>query len=99
MEDIFSSSSSKIIQQQVEQIEEQQSPANRIESVDELDSYFDIERICSWLGDRKFTRVALQFPDELLNKSIQVCARLKLRSASQDANIKFFILADTSYGR
>jgi hypothetical protein len=40
--------------------------------------------------------VALQFSDELLNNSIRVMARLR-EKCQNDA--KFFILADTSYGR
>ncbi len=43
-----------------------------------------------------FLKVALQFPDELLNNSIRVLGRLR-EKCQNDAT--FFILADTSYGR
>lgn len=40
-------------------------------------------------------KVALQFPDELLNYSVKVCSKLKEKCTESI----FFILADTSYGR
>jgi hypothetical protein len=42
-------------------------------------------------------KIGLQFPDELLYNSINVCARLK--SKFKEAAPVFFILADTSFGR
>ena len=46
-------------------------------------------------------KVALQFPDELLNISVRVNHLLnkKLSQDGGDDDCKFFILADTSYGR
>lgn len=93
MEEIFSSNSLKVIEQQLD-LNDASLNLN-LNSEQDIDVYFDIDRISSWISKRGLVRVALQFPDELLNKSIRVCARLKLKSPQT----MFFILADTSYGR
>ena len=93
MEEIFSSNSLKVIEQQLDLNDASLNLS--LTSEQDIDVYFDIDRIRSWIGERGLVRVALQFPDELLNKSIRVSARLKLKSPQT----MFFILADTSYGR
>lgn len=93
MEDIFSSNSSSIIQKQINL---DSSEGSQLKSIKEdLNFYFDIEKITSWLVKNEFNRVALQFPDELLNISVKVCTCLKEKCP----NVLFFILADTFYDR
>ena len=94
MEDIFSTSS-KIIEKQIELEEDDQQKELKKFIEQDFDSYFDINKIVKWLTENKFSRIALQFPNEMLNNSIRVCARLKEAAP----NVLFFILADTSYGR
>ena len=61
----------------------------------ELDAHFDVKQVVEWVGNT-YKRVALQFPDELLYCSIRVMNRLRRQSP---ADVQFFLLADTSYGR
>ncbi|CAG0880054.1 unnamed protein product [Cyprideis torosa] len=59
-----------------------------------FDEFYEIERCIQWLmtGERK--SVALQFPDDLLNDSVEVVFRLQ----DKLHGVKFYVLADTSYG-
>ncbi|KAI8071264.1 putative diphthamide synthesis protein-domain-containing protein [Gongronella butleri] len=60
----------------------------------ELEQLYEIERTIKYLQDHGFTKVALQFPDELLADSDAVLSLLKARLGT----VEFYILADTSYG-
>ncbi|XP_024381857.1 uncharacterized protein [Physcomitrium patens] len=60
----------------------------------------EIVATAGYILDRGFTRVALQFPDELLHASVEVTSLLL--SALSERNIshgvKLFVMADTTYG-
>lgn len=86
MVDAFSTSDVQTIEKQIDCLS--------IPKVDDIDFFFDIERSIKWILDNGFERVALQFPDEHLNYSIQVISKLK----ESLPECTFFILADTSYG-
>ncbi|KAG7029112.1 2-(3-amino-3-carboxypropyl)histidine synthase subunit 2 [Cucurbita argyrosperma subsp. argyrosperma] len=72
----------------------------------ELESYYEISRTADYIHTRNFTRVALQFPDELLKDSTRVVSALRKRlCALNDTNqsdgenkVRLFIMADTTYG-
>ncbi|XP_068626310.1 2-(3-amino-3-carboxypropyl)histidine synthase subunit 2 [Battus philenor] len=55
-------------------------------------TYFDIPETCKWITDNNFTKVCLQFPDELLGVSAQIYEEIKKR-----ADVDLYILGDTSY--
>eukprot|EP00250_Pteridium_aquilinum_P003208 c13526_g1_i1 orf=545-2107(-) len=66
-----------------------------------LNVLYDIEDTASYILRRGYTRVALQFPDELLKVSVVVSLALRneLRKQSQSGNIvRLYVLADTTYG-
>lgn len=65
-------------------------------SEDELDLYFEVEATLSWIKEKNFLRVALQFPDNLLCHAAYVAFRLE---KGCNKAVKFYILADTSYRR
>jgi diphthamide biosynthesis protein 2 len=92
MEDIFSANTDNIIQKSIEC---HQFEINLNQNSETFDFYFDTDKTCEWIEKNSFKKIALQFPDELLNNAVNVCARLKQKCPN---NI-FFILADTSYGR
>eukprot|EP00736_Rhodelphis_marinus_P013195 Rmarinus@m.6969 len=54
---------------------------------------FDIERTAQLVLEHGFSRVALQFPDELLPYSYDVQRELQLRTPAS-----YFVLGDTTYG-
>lgn len=58
----------------------------------DLVSYFNIIDTCKWIKDNNYTKVCLQFPDDLLDVSAAICEEIKSR-----ANIDLYILGDTSY--
>lgn len=74
----------------------------------ELESNYDIARTAEFIRNRNFTRVALQFPDELLKDSVKVVRALrdKLQSLKEsgtegkrdDKYVGLFVMADTTYG-
>jgi diphthamide biosynthesis protein 2 len=66
--------------------------ANAIK-IDNIDSYYEIERTCQLILEGGYSRIALQFPDELLPDSATVAGKLRDRTGKS-----VFILADTSYG-
>jgi diphthamide biosynthesis protein 2 len=61
--------------------------------IDNIDSYYEIERTCQHILEGGYSRIALQFPDELLPDSASVASNLRDRTGKS-----VFILADTSYG-
>ncbi|XP_010249074.1 PREDICTED: diphthamide biosynthesis protein 2 [Nelumbo nucifera] len=74
----------------------------------DFSSNYEISRTAKFIRSRNFTRVALQFPDELLKDSTKVVSALRdeLRSLSEsDAegnrdyrDVGLFVMADTTYG-
>ncbi|GAB5358913.1 hypothetical protein AAMO2058_000499700 [Amorphochlora amoebiformis] len=56
--------------------------------------FYEVETTVSFLREIKATKVALQFPDELLGDSQEVYELL----SQEIPEVSFFILADTSYG-
>ncbi|KAL0034135.1 hypothetical protein WJX79_011070 [Trebouxia sp. C0005] len=58
---------------------------------------WDIAGTVSWIVSRGFSRVTLQFPDELLQESTVVAAALQKECATRDTPAQVSILADTSY--
>lgn len=71
---------------------------NEFQALDaaELDHFFDIEATVSWLNERKYLRIALQFPDQFLCVAVKVARRLEELC---DSTVKSYILADASYKR
>lgn len=66
-----------------------------------LNELYDIEDTASYILRHGYTRVALQFPDQLLKVSVIVSSALKseLRKQSQSGNVvRLYMLADTTYG-
>ncbi|PSS35729.1 Diphthamide biosynthesis protein [Actinidia chinensis var. chinensis] len=69
----------------------------------DLESYYEISRTASFIRSRKFARVALQFPDDLLKDSTRVARALrdKLRSSedsASDKDVGLYVMADTTFG-
>ncbi|KAF8393726.1 hypothetical protein HHK36_019924 [Tetracentron sinense] len=67
----------------------------------DLASNYEIPRTANYIRSRNFTRVALQFPDELLKDSTRVVSALRdelrlLREENRDVGL--FVMADTTYG-
>ncbi|TYI66043.1 hypothetical protein E1A91_D09G197800v1 [Gossypium mustelinum] len=63
----------------------------------DLELNFEISRSAEFILNRNFTRVALQFPDDLLKHSTKVvtCLRNKLGSGNK---VGLFVMADTTFG-
>lgn len=61
----------------------------------ELESNYEIARVAEFICSRSFTRVALQFPDELLKDSMRVVKALR---RELDPLVKLYVMADTTYG-
>ncbi|OVA08785.1 Diphthamide synthesis [Macleaya cordata] len=70
-------------------------------------SNYEIARTTNFIRSKNFTRVALQFPDELLKDSIRVVSELReeLRSLTTESDgredardIGLYVMADTTYG-
>lgn len=59
-----------------------------------LEEIYDISRIILWIKELDVKKIALQFPDELLNDAPDVALKIELSS-----NIEVHILGDTTYGR
>lgn len=58
-----------------------------------LEEIYDISRIILWIKELDVKKIALQFPDELLNDAPDVALKIELSS-----NIEVHILGDTTYG-
>ncbi|XP_068650154.1 uncharacterized protein [Aristolochia californica] len=67
--------------------------------MDFLLNYYEITRTAQFILDGNFSRVALQFPDELLKDSTRVASTLRreLFSFGRE-NVGIYVLADTTYG-
>ncbi|KAF4357360.1 uncharacterized protein LOC115697872 isoform X1 [Cannabis sativa] len=74
----------------------------------EFESIYEISRTVDFIRSGNFTKVALQFPDELLKDSVRVVKSLKdkLRWLSESEternndfkDVSMFVMADTAYG-
>ncbi|KAK9141253.1 hypothetical protein Scep_010934 [Stephania cephalantha] len=62
----------------------------------DLASNYEIDRTAQFILNGHFTRVALQFPDELLRDSTRVVRAL--RDELDDIEIGLFVMADTTFG-
>ncbi|ESQ44126.1 hypothetical protein EUTSA_v10005976mg [Eutrema salsugineum] len=70
-----------------------------------FESRYEIDRTAEFIISKSFTRIALQFPDELLKDSTKVVSALKNKTRSlntetseDDRQVRFFVMADTTYG-
>ncbi|KAI5891539.1 diphthamide biosynthesis protein [Schizophyllum commune H4-8] len=86
----FSSSGEEVIHASIEI-----SDAELPDSVDDLDSYFDIPWTADEIIAGGWKRTALQFPDELLRYSVPIYRSLMSRLGP---GRELYVLADTSYG-
>ncbi|XP_030062443.1 2-(3-amino-3-carboxypropyl)histidine synthase subunit 2 [Microcaecilia unicolor] len=66
---------------------------NSLTVPEELDEIYEIERTTTFVAQHQCSKVALQFPDELLVDSVTVATKLEKASGT-----KVYILGDTSYG-
>ncbi|GJN28126.1 hypothetical protein PR202_gb16211 [Eleusine coracana subsp. coracana] len=62
--------------------------------MDDLDSRYEVSRTAAFLRGRAYTRVALQFPDEMLQDAAAVARALRREVGS---GVKVFVMADTAY--
>ena len=58
MENIFSSNSSEIIQRKIELISNDLSNNNQIKSIENLDYYFDLDKLTEWILKNNYKRVS-----------------------------------------
>ncbi|XP_073140500.1 uncharacterized protein [Henckelia pumila] len=61
----------------------------------DLESNYEISRVANFIRSNNFTRVALQFPDELLKDSTMAVKALR---QVLDSSVKLYVMADTTYG-
>ncbi|PKA56256.1 hypothetical protein AXF42_Ash011186 [Apostasia shenzhenica] len=61
----------------------------------DLLSNYEISRTADFIRSRSFTRVALQFPDDLLRDSTKVARALR---SELGRRVRLFVMADTAYG-
>ncbi|KAL6560616.1 hypothetical protein OROGR_004175 [Orobanche gracilis] len=61
----------------------------------DLGAKYEIARVAEFIRSRSFNRVALQFPDELLQDSMRVVNALRQELTSC---VKLYVMADTTYG-
>ena len=59
-----------------------------------LDQAYEIQRCVQWIHKLGVSKVALQFPDELLVDAPDVALAIEMKSGTE-----IYILGDTSYGR
>nr|XP_046226928.1 2-(3-amino-3-carboxypropyl)histidine synthase subunit 2 [Scatophagus argus]XP_046226929.1 2-(3-amino-3-carboxypropyl)histidine synthase subunit 2 [Scatophagus argus] len=87
MADAFSSSSETVIQRVIGVTVKTSTPLEKLEVL------YQIKKTCSFISERHFKKVALQFPDDLLVDSVAVAEEIE-----RNCDAKLFILGDTSYG-
>ncbi|XVE64017.1 hypothetical protein DITRI_Ditri07aG0067600 [Diplodiscus trichospermus] len=63
----------------------------------DLESNFEIRRTAEFILSRNFTRVALQFPDDMLKYSTNVVTSLRNELGSGN-KVGLFVMADTTFG-
>jgi diphthamide synthase subunit DPH2 len=66
-----------------------------LKSDENLESFFEIERIVKWIADNGFKRTALQLPDGFLAYAYRLSSTIE----GKCKDTKIYILADTSYRR
>ncbi|KAG0592800.1 hypothetical protein KC19_1G282000 [Ceratodon purpureus] len=59
---------------------------------------YDILATAAYILDHGFSRVALQFPDELLETSVEVTSLLRSALSERRHGINLYVMADTTYG-
>lgn len=74
-------------------------------SLMDFEDYYEITRVADFIHTHNFSRIALQFPDELLKNSRKVVGalrqelhRLLQNSDGTRATTKLYVMADTTYG-
>ena len=82
----FSSNDSDVIQRSV-------TDSNGAIKVTDIESSFEIQRCVDWIQERKLEKVALQFPDSLLQHSPDVVSMIEAQIGN-----RVYVLGDTSYG-
>lgn len=60
--------------------------------------HYDVLATAAYILDHGFTRVALQFPDELLETSVEVTSLLRSALSERRHGINLYVMADTTYG-
>ncbi|XP_013191994.2 2-(3-amino-3-carboxypropyl)histidine synthase subunit 2 [Amyelois transitella] len=73
-------------------IDREVSLANVEENIDDIVEHFDVDKTCTWIRDKDFLKVCLQFPDELLGVSAKIYEEIKKR-----VEVDLYIMGDTSY--
>ncbi|XP_051144426.1 uncharacterized protein LOC127260635 isoform X2 [Andrographis paniculata] len=61
----------------------------------DLDTSYEVARVAEFIRSHRVTRVALQFPDELLKDSMTVVKALRRELSSP---VQLYVMADTTYG-
>ncbi|XP_011098024.1 2-(3-amino-3-carboxypropyl)histidine synthase subunit 2 [Sesamum indicum] len=61
----------------------------------DLETNYEVARVAEFISSHQFTRVALQFPDELLEDSMRVVKALR---QELNSSVKLYVMADTTYG-
>ncbi|XP_054275500.1 2-(3-amino-3-carboxypropyl)histidine synthase subunit 2 [Macrosteles quadrilineatus] len=87
--DSFSSNAEETIHRRISCIYEGASVITEADLV----NAFDLKKCISFIQERGFTKVCLQFPDNLLQFAVQVALWLE-----NSLNQKLFVLGDTTYG-
>ncbi|XP_056104397.1 2-(3-amino-3-carboxypropyl)histidine synthase subunit 2 [Rhinichthys klamathensis goyatoka] len=87
MTDAFSSNSEAVLQRTVNVSTITSSHAGNLMQL------YQIAETCHFVTSNQFTKVALQFPDELLPDAVRVSAEIE-----NETKAKTYILGDTSYG-
>ncbi|XP_077085359.1 2-(3-amino-3-carboxypropyl)histidine synthase subunit 2 [Siphateles boraxobius] len=85
MTDAFSSNSEAVLQRTVN--------VSTSSHAGNLMQLYQIAETCDFVTSNQFTKVALQFPDELLPDAVRVSAEIE-----HETKAKTYILGDTSYG-
>uniref|UniRef100_A0A0D9XR35 2-(3-amino-3-carboxypropyl)histidine synthase n=1 Tax=Leersia perrieri TaxID=77586 RepID=A0A0D9XR35_9ORYZ len=66
--------------------------------MDDIDARYEVPRTADFIRSRAYTRVALQFPDEMLRDAAAVARALRRELAGGGGGgVKLFVMADTAY--
>ncbi|XP_040385001.1 2-(3-amino-3-carboxypropyl)histidine synthase subunit 2 isoform X1 [Oryza brachyantha] len=68
--------------------------------MDDIDARYEVTRTAEFIRGRAYTRVALQFPDEMLRDAAAVARALRRELAAGGGGgggVKLFVMADTAY--
>ncbi|XP_013773032.1 2-(3-amino-3-carboxypropyl)histidine synthase subunit 2-like [Limulus polyphemus] len=86
---VFSSSDSEVIGRSVNLSKNE---CMKLSSED-LEEEYELKKCVHWIKENGYTKIALQFPDEMLINCTAVCMAIQ-----KEVNCQVFVLADTSYG-